>query len=148
MAFLMMLVLASCGETIDPSKDIKVCYVNADGVAIDITTGKSFTDVTDAPEAGYYSVAKDGSVKGEAEIKEGTFTSVTVYGEAVGFEGEVAFIENGVKSDRRPWGDEYCELYTKLAQILALYQRTPSVTFKYIEINGINYVLVDTIELN
>ena len=136
--------LLSCGETVKP----KVCFVNEDGAAIDITTGEVFANAENAPKAGYYVVAADGTIEDEAELKDGVITSITIQGKAVGFEGEVAFIENGVKSDRRPWGNEYCELYTKLAQILALYQRTPSVTFKYIEINGINYVLVDTIELN
>jgi|GEM_PF-5656588 len=141
---LTVLALVSCGETVKP----KVCFVKEDGAAIDITTGEVFANTENAANVGYYVVAADGTIEDEAEIKTGVITSITIQGKAVGFEGKVVFIEDGIVSDKKPWGVEYCELYEKMAVKQALYQTNPTVTFSYIEIDGTNYVLVDTIKVN
>ena len=139
---LLAIVLVSCGE-----QDVRACYVDADGIAVDIRTGRSFVAVAGVTEAGYYNVAGDGSVLGAADIKEGVITNVDTYGVAEGFEGKVVFIENGKKSSKQPWGVEYSELNAKITTMRTLYGTDPKVTFSYIAVDGVNYVLVDTIKV-
>ena len=140
-----IVVLASCGE--DPAKDIRACYVDSEGIAMDIRTGKSFVAVAAVEKAGYYNVAGDGTVKGEADIKEGVITSVDTDGTEVGFEGKVVFLENGKESAKKPWGVAFSELNAKLTMMKTLYGTDPTVTFSYIAVDGVNYVLIDTIKV-
>jgi len=132
----------------DPTAEVKTCYITPEGLALDITTGEVFTAVKNAPAAGYYNVSKSGAVKGEAELLDGVVTAISPLGKATGIDGEVVFIQDGTVSDKQPWGVAYSYLYVELYVSSILSQQVPEVTFSYIVVNGVNYVLVDTIAHN
>ena len=132
----------------DPSAETKVCYVTVEGLAIDVQTGKVFTAVNNAPEAGYYVVAKNGAVKSASAILDGELSGVSVMGAPIGLDGEYVFLDGATVSDETPWGVEFSTMYHELYIQRTLYQNANAkVTFQYFVVDGVTYVLVDSVEI-
>ena len=132
----------------DPSAETKVCYVTVEGLALDVKTGKVFTAVNNAPEAGYYVVAKNGTVKSAVEILDGELSGVSVMGAPIGLDGEYVFLDGATVADATPWGVEFSTTYHELYIQRTLYQNANAkVTFQYFVVDDVTYVLVDSIEI-